>query len=258
MNNQPINSFKYGIMNNGSITIKGDGLIHQQYEITTGYKGVLFGPEVELFVVDKGTLKPKNCLDHLAGHPLFGTYLKPELAAEQIEISTPPGSSLLEVHSNLLAIAADVLTTLDRCNAVALPIPLMDTAEFTITDHPRYRLLIDTLGESFRKHAVMVASDQINIGAENEEQAFKIFNTVRNFLPEFIGFSAASPFKDGKVTDRDSNRLDAYDAAIAKYPYLTGVPPELHCLWRLCKRSRAAPCVPASKHVLQVCTAHAA
>ncbi|HIG95401.1 TPA: hypothetical protein HA249_00725 [Candidatus Woesearchaeota archaeon] len=192
--------------------------------------GVLFGPELEFFVVDQATLKPRNIHDVLATHPGFGTTIKPELAAEQIEIAIPPSHAIQDLEERLYAVMRDVLPLVEQTGAMLLPVPLLDTETFTITPSPRYQLLLDTLGENFRKHAVAVASDQINIGAENEAQAFRIFNAVRFFLPEFMGYSVASPFSQGKPTGVASNRMNFYDRAITRFSHLTGIPPELSSL----------------------------
>ncbi|MFW9878359.1 MAG: glutamate-cysteine ligase family protein [Candidatus Thorarchaeota archaeon] len=213
--------------NDNSITIKCDGLLQDEYTVEGNYEGFKFGPELEFFVVDKVTFKPKNCLDELAGLSDFGKLIKPELAAEQIEIIAPPSESIRDLEEALTYTAREVVNKLDEVNACLLPISLFDTAEFTITPEPRYQLLIDTLGPDFRKNAVLVASDQINIGASNELEAFNIFGDVRYLLPILMGLSASSPFKKGKENGTASNRMDVYDAAINEYPNLTGIPPRI-------------------------------
>lgn len=192
--------------------------------------GVLFGPELEFFVVDQETLKPRNIHDVLASHPGFGTTIKPELAAEQIEITISPSSSIRDLEERLYTAMRDVLPLVEQTGAMLLPVPLLDTETFTITPGPRYQLLLDTLGEEFRTHAVAVASDQINIGAEDEAQAFRIFNAVRFFLPEFMGYSVASPFSQGKPNGVGSNRMEFYDRAITRFSHLTGIPQEINSL----------------------------
>src|SRR3989344_3282005 len=204
--------------------IKGDGLFHQQFELTEEYSGLKFGPELEFFVVDEGTLKPRNCLDELAGMSLFGTKVKPELAAEQIEITVGPRYSLLDIKDELRSVMQEVQAKLESLGASLLPVALYDTEALTITPSARYELLIQHLGEAFHRHAPTVASDQLNIGAENSGQAARIFNYTRMLIPEAVAFAAASPFRHGKPNGIASNRLDVYDAAIEKFPQLTGLP----------------------------------
>jgi|TARA_Y100000310_G_scaffold321401_1_gene378983 gamma-glutamyl:cysteine ligase YbdK (ATP-grasp superfamily) len=211
-------------------SIEGDGLVHPEYIVEGNYEGILFGPELEFFVVDKDTHKPKDCLDELAGLPGFDKEIKPELAAEQIEITTSPSYSISELEDRLTGITRNVVASLERVNAELLPVALFDGGEFTITPEPRYQLLIENLGNDFRQNAVKVASDQINIGAENEEQAFRIFNALTEFLPEFMAYSVSSPFLNGTSNGIASNRLDAYDRAITKYLHFTGLPSKIENL----------------------------
>ena len=161
---------------------------------------------------------------------VFGVNVKPELAAEQIEITVDPSASIKPLEQQLRDVLNEVVTVLDRHRACLLPIPLYDRVPFTITPHPRYQLLLDILGEPFREHAVAVASDQVNIGAANEQQAFQIFNAMTYFLPLLMGIAAASPFYRGEVNGVATNRMNAYDAAIMKFSHLTGLPPRLHSL----------------------------
>jgi gamma-glutamyl:cysteine ligase YbdK (ATP-grasp superfamily) len=208
---------------NGFI-VKGDGLIHDELELIESYSGLKFGPELEFFVVDKETLEPKDCLDKLAGLPGFGKTVKPELATQQIEITSDPNYSLQELERSLKNTILEVNAILNLQSAMLLPIALYDTASFTITPEPRYELLLKHLGESFRKNAPIVASDQINIGAENSYQAANIFENIRYFLPEITALAAASPFKLGVPNGVATNRLSVYDAAINKFEDLTGIP----------------------------------
>ncbi len=229
-NNETNNSTVDNNTTNNGITIKCDGLVQDTYTVEGNYSGVMFGPELEFFVVDKETLKPKNCLDELSSLPEFNEFVKPELASEQIEILAHPSTSIKELENSLKDTTKKVISVLDKAGACILPVSLFDTEEFTITPGPRYELLIDTLGPDFRKNAVAVASDQINIGAENETQAFDIFNAIRYFLPTMMALSVSSPFKMGEINGKNSNRMDVYDAAIGKFPHLTGVPDEMHSL----------------------------
>ncbi len=218
------------INGNDSITIKCDGLLQDEYTVKGNYEGIKFGPELEFFTVDKTTFKPKDCLDELAGHSDFGKLIKPELPAEQIEITSLPSESIRDLEESLAYTAKEVISILDKNNACLLPISLFDTEKFTITPEPRYQLLIETLGPHFKNNAVMVASDQINVGARNEKEAFEFFNSLRHFLPLSMALSASSPFKNGRANGVNANRLDVYDAAIAKFPDMTGIPPRIESL----------------------------
>jgi gamma-glutamyl:cysteine ligase YbdK (ATP-grasp superfamily) len=227
--------------NENGYLIVCDGLVQDTFVVEGNYKGLLFGPELEFFVVDKTTFEPKNCLDKLSGHPSFEKFIKPELAAEQIEVTVPPSDSIGELERTLTEVTRDAVETLDKNNATLLPLALFDTHQFTITSDPRYKLLIDNLGEEFRRNAVAVAADQVNIGAHDERMAFTLFNSITQILPELMAFSVASPFRGGKLNGLASNRINAYDAAITKYPHLTGLPTHVEGLEQYAKELQALP-----------------
>ncbi len=213
-----------------SLRVHGDGLVHDGFLVEARYQGVLFGPELEFFTVDRESLAPRDCLDTLAGHPRFGSLIQPELAREQVEITTPPSTSLRELEAMLRDLCADLVALLERENAIPLPVALYDTVELRVAETPRYQLIAAVFGEEFRGNAVTLAADQVNIGASDEAQAFRIYNAVTRFLPEFMRFSAASPFRLGRANGIASNRLAHYDASLARFPRATGFPPLLDSL----------------------------
>jgi gamma-glutamyl:cysteine ligase YbdK (ATP-grasp superfamily) len=212
------------------LRVRGDGLLHDGLAIEARYRGVLFGPELEFYTVDRRTLAPRDCLDAVAAHPLFGSLIQPELAREQIEITTPPTASLRELETMLVDLTADLVALLKREHACPLPVALFDTAPLSLADAPRYPVLASVLGEPFRRHAPAIAADQVNIGADGEAQAFRIYDAVMHFLPDLMRFTAASPFRHGTATAVACNRLDCYDAALAGFPGATDFPPRLASL----------------------------
>jgi gamma-glutamyl:cysteine ligase YbdK (ATP-grasp superfamily) len=212
------------------LKVTGDGLVHTEYIVEASYRGVLYGMELEYFTVDQTSLLPKDCLDVVAGHPGFGTLVQPELSSQQVEIKNLPTASLVETEEMLLDICADLVSLLHRADAYPLPVALYDAGGFTISSTPRYQLLSSVLGDAFREHGVTIAADQVNIGAGNEAQAFRIYAAILHFLPEFLRFSAASPFRHGRPNQTKNNRIDAYDASLAGFPGATGFPPAMACL----------------------------
>src|SRR3989338_182756 len=213
--------------------IKGDGLFHDTYTLVGAYEGVKFGLEMELFTVDKRTLTPVH-LPLPASSPIKG-----ELAREQIEIATSPHKSLTTLRDELVELTRQAIDLAESQGASLLPIPLLD-AQFTIRENPRYQLLERVLGASFSFHAPRVASDQINIGAENEEQAFFLYEQFRNVLPYLTGLSAASPFR-GQQVYRFMTRLDSYDMAVSEFPGLTGYPKALSSLEEYAREIESLP-----------------
>lgn len=199
-------------------------------QVRGAYRGALLGPELEFFVVSERTMKPWDGMDVLARHPLFGEAIKPEIAREQVELVAPPTWSLREMERFLTELVREVGALLKAEGACLLPLALYDTASFTITEAPRYRLLLDVFGEHFWTHARAIVADQVNVGAADEAQAFRIFEAVTHYLPLYMALSVASPFLEGRPTGVASNRMALYDACASRYPELVGLPPPIASL----------------------------
>ena len=208
------------------LTIQCDGLFQETYTVPADqYRGLLFGLELELFTVDSDLVPQEMDLAGLDSH-----FIKPEFALEQIELNTDPFSSLLDVRAQLYDTAQRALAAATEQKLLLLPISLFDEHPLRIRTTPRYRLLSQHLGRPFTENAPYVASGQVNVGADNEQQAFEIFNALRHLLPLLLALSAASPFSHGQNSGSAAKRMDTYDAAIGKYPELTGLPPIMHDL----------------------------
>ncbi|MGD2071290.1 MAG: glutamate-cysteine ligase family protein [Gemmatimonadota bacterium] len=201
----------------------------QAVDVREAWRGRGVGVELEFFVVDRETLRPRDHLDLLLDGMPPGS-VKPEIAREHVEVVTPPVASLgaLEDHARILVEAAGTL--LADVGAVLLPLALHDGTGFTLTDLPRYRRLIEVFGPPFWENASTILADQVNLGADDEDQAFRIFRAVRAHLPLFMGLSAASPFVKGAANGIASNRMYRYDACTVRHPGLGGVPPDLRSM----------------------------
>jgi gamma-glutamyl:cysteine ligase YbdK (ATP-grasp superfamily) len=199
-------------------------------QVRGAYRGALLGPELEFFVVKERTLRPWDGMDALAGPPLLGEAIKPGIAREQVELVAPPTWSLGEMERFLTDLVREVRTLLKTEGACLLPLALYDTVPFTLTEAPRYRLLLDVFGEHFWTHARAIVADQVNVGAADEAQAFRVFEAVTHYLPLFMALSVASPFLEGRPTRVASNRMTLYDACASRYSELVGLPPPIDSL----------------------------
>ncbi len=224
--------------------VKTDGLLVPDYTLVPAYSPLdtgasrRYGIEAEFFTVDPYSLQPK-VLDatSLDG---FGKFIKPELGADQIEISTPPLASLKELKEALEYYTKLLADLAARQKAALLPVPLVE-GEHPITDSARYHLILQHLGEHARSYAPTVASDQINIGASREEEAFQIYERMRKLLPVFTGFSVASPFRNGQLGHNASERMTNYNLTLAECPDMTGYPPPMESLQEYAGALRQLP-----------------
>lgn len=216
----------------------------QALYVDARYRGRLLGPELEFFTVDRDTLAPRDVLDRLAGLSAFGTNIKPEIAREQVELVVAPTWSLRELRAVLVDLVSEVRAALAPVGVVLLPVALYDTARFTFFDDPRYRRLREVFGEVFWDNACAMTSDQINVGAGDEAEAFALHEAYARHLPLFAALSVASPLRRGRANGVACNRMACYDACVTRYPELTGVPPVIASLAEYRRLVEAQPVLP--------------
>jgi gamma-glutamyl:cysteine ligase YbdK (ATP-grasp superfamily) len=213
--------------------IEGDGILVDEYVFEPKYGNLIFGPELEFFTLDVGTMQPKNIQAALKESNNYDKFIKPELPAEQVEITCPPMLCISNLEKRLVNLIKEVQEIAKDERAIVVPVSYIADMKFTITDNPRYHAILNTLVHPARIHTVQVASDQINVGASNEKEAFEIYNRLRGVLPLITGISVASPFIGQKPGNGFCNRMAAYDKVFSKnskFRQLTGYPIELNTL----------------------------
>ncbi len=197
-------------------------MLEANYNPSDTGEGRRYGIEAEFFVVNPYTLRPVILdVGNLDG---YGQYIKPELGSDQIEVSTPPYASLIELKDAMKYYVKILANFAQSKNAALFPVPMLE-GEHPITASKRYEIILEHLGESARNYAPTVASDQINIGSDSEKEAFVIYNRMCNLLPVFTGFSVASPFRSGRLGKNASERMTNYNLTLAECPDMTGFPP---------------------------------
>ena len=86
-----------------------------------------------------------------------------------------------------------------------------------ITDHVRYRQIVEELQEAARSN--LIFGLHVHVGMENNDMAMHIANSARYFLPHVYALSTNSPFWEGRKTGYKSFRTKVFD----KFPR-TGIP----------------------------------
>jgi len=87
----------------------------------------------------------------------------------------------------------------------------------SITDHPRYKDIVDELQDAARSN--LVFGLHVHVGIDDKELAVQIANSMRYFLPHVFALSTNSPFWEGRNTGFKSFRTKVFD----KFPR-TGIP----------------------------------
>ncbi|MCM2325596.1 MAG: glutamate-cysteine ligase family protein, partial [Candidatus Woesearchaeota archaeon] len=207
--------------------IKADGILGDEFEITPNFSGRKFGPELEFFTLERGTLLPVNIQYEISRLPIFGTDVHFELPTEQVELTSPPSLDIRNLEERLLKTYLDVREVADNMNALVVPVSFMPGNHFSITNDERYFRILDALGKNGRKHTVEVASDQINVGADDELDAIRLYERFRRLIPVITGFGVSSPFTENGFNHLLSNRMYAYNHVFSgnpKFKAHTGFP----------------------------------
>ncbi|MEK9785150.1 MAG: glutamate-cysteine ligase family protein [Gammaproteobacteria bacterium] len=200
-------------------------VIHEKE--TENWQGLKLGPEFEYFIVERRSWKPIACPDIVRDLPEYGVSIKPELGSGQLELTSPPTWALTKIEADLKRTLNTLLNALDQSKACLMPVALLEQSTLPLSDTRHANHLLNTFGADFAESAVQVASDQVNLGAENASQASLLFDRLRRALPFIMGLSACSPFRGRQSTLTASNRLDLYDQALERLKVSKGFPEPL-------------------------------
>lgn len=211
--------------------------------VVADWKGARIGAELEFFVVDRRDLGPRDHLDLLLAE-IEPDRIRSEIAREHVELVSAAVETVAELEEDLRRLVRRARDALAPVGAALLPVAMLDTASFTMTDRPRYRELVHIFGPAFWENACVIISDQVNVGASDESRAFRTFEAITAHLPLFMGLSAASPLLGGRPNGIASNRMYRYDACVARYPTLVGVPPRLTSMEDYNRHLAAQPVLP--------------
>ncbi|WP_344121345.1 glutamate--cysteine ligase [Kocuria aegyptia] len=172
-----------------------------------------FGVEEELLLVDSSTLEPLPAGEWAVGlledAPVSGHELTTELQQEQLEVISPPQTTLagqLETIRTGRALAEAAATRVGG-RVVALP-----TAPGMVTPHlypaPRCRRIKEQFGLTAAEQ--LTNGFHIHVGIGSREEGVGVLDRIRTWLPVILALSANSPFWHGSDTGYASYRYQAW------------------------------------------------
>ncbi len=164
------------------------------------------GVEEEVILLDPATFLPvdavEDVLARLDGDPRF----KPELRCAQLELVTPPASTVADV-SRELAAARRILAERLRgeIRFAALGTHPSSTTVSAVTPTLRFR----EIGEELRwlARAALPSGLHVHIAVDGADRSLAVYNAFRSYLPEIAALAANSPFYEGRDTGMASARL---------------------------------------------------
>jgi len=173
------------------------------------------GVEIELQLVDKKNLNLNNISSKVLAdiNKEFSDNIKCELIESMIEINTNICSNIDEVEKDIrktLNHLDEILKNYEtEINCTSLH-PFAIGKNQIITDNPRYKRIMKDLqmvGKRFISQGL-----HVHIGISNPEDAIKVNNALRVYLPLLLALSTSSPFFEGEDTGLHSYRTKLFEA----------------------------------------------
>ncbi len=184
------------------------------------------GVEIELQLVNKNNLNLNNISSKILTNvnKEFSDNIKCELIESMIEINTNICSNIEEVEKDIrktLNYLDEILKNHEaKINCTSLH-PFAIGKNQIITDNLRYKRIMKDLqmvGKRFISQGL-----HIHIGINDPEDAIKVNNALRIYLPLLLALTTSSPFFEGEDTGLHSYRTKLFEALpLAGMPdYLT-------------------------------------
>ena len=180
------------------------------------------GIEEEFQIVDPETRELRSHISGMLeeGRLVLQERIKPELHKAVVEIGTGICKNIKEARLQVRELRQNIcgLAMKNGMRIVAAGThPFSDWRTQEITDHERYKVLIDEMGDVAR--ANLIFGLHVHVGIAERETAIALCNQMRYFLPHILALSTSSPFWLGRHTGLKSTRVEIFK----KFPR-TGIP----------------------------------
>jgi carboxylate-amine ligase len=173
------------------------------------------GVEIELQLVDKKNLNLNNISKKILSNikKEFSDNIKCELIESMIEINTNICSNIEDVEQDIkktLTYLGDILKDYETdINCTSLH-PFAIGKKQIITENLRYKRIMKDLqmvGKRFISQGL-----HIHVGINDPEDAIKVNNALRIYLPLLLALTTSSPFFEGEDTGLHSYRTKLFEA----------------------------------------------
>lgn len=172
------------------------------------------GVEQELLLVDPESGAPVAVGERLlAGALRAGSSRAAQLAGEvkqeQIEVITPPRTSLVRVADAIVSgrRIADAAARRIGARAVALGTSVLG-AETHLSRGSRYATMASQFGMTMREQ--LTCGLHVHVGVDGEEEGVAVLDRIRPWLPALLALSGNSPFWCGERSGYHSFRYQAW------------------------------------------------
>ncbi len=183
------------------------------------------GVEIELQILDKNDLNlVPRAPEILAMVPAeLKERIKPEFIRSMIEVNTEVCSNMSQVKENLtdLIQQAEKIAAANNCLLFATSLhPFAKYSNQVLSSDPRYNRIMDDLQLVGRRF--ITQGLHVHVGMDNHEDAIRVCDNIRLFLPILLALTCSSPYYEGIDTGLHSYRAKLFEALP-----LAGMPDEL-------------------------------
>jgi len=186
------------------------------------YHQFTIGIEEEYMVMDPQTRELKSHEQKIVneGQKMLKDKVKAEMHQAVVEVGTGICKNIDEAIKDVASLRGNIAQIAD---GFGLWVGASGTHPFShwhsqlITDHARYRQIVNELQEAARSN--LIFGLHVHIGMKDRKMAIHIANSARYFLPHVYALSTNSPFWIGRATGYKSYRSKVFD----KFPR-TGIP----------------------------------
>ena len=183
------------------------------------------GVEIELQILDKSDLNlVPRAPEILALVPKeLKERIKPEFIRSMIEVNTEICADMDQVKENLAYLIQQAEEIADANDSLLFATSLHPFSKYTdqeLSSHPRYNRIMDDLQLVGRRF--ITQGLHVHVGMDNHEDAIRVCDNIRLFLPVLLALTCSSPYYGGIDTGLQSYRAKLFEALP-----LAGMPDEL-------------------------------
>ena len=183
------------------------------------------GVEIELQILDRNDLNlVPRAPEILAMVPEeLKERIKPEFIRSMIEVNTEICSNMDQVKENLTFLIQQAEEIAAASNNLLFATSLHPFAKYSdqvLSSDPRYNRIMDDLQLVGRRF--ITQGLHVHVGMDNHEDAIRVCDNIRLFLPILLALTCSSPYYEGIDTGLHSYRAKLFEALP-----LAGMPDEL-------------------------------
>ena len=168
------------------------------------------GVEEELLLVDPSTGRLTAVAESAVLANETAEEVEQELFLQQIETSTPPCEKADDLVTGIVAgrRAVGRAAAAAGARAVAVGTPVLAEDDEDFTPKSRYRRIQQEYGELARQ--ALVCAMHMHVDVEDDEEAVRVVDRIRPWLPLLVATSANSPYWQGRDTGHASWRSQVW------------------------------------------------